>query len=47
MRDMRQTNIEDCVRCFTVETGWGDTDAPWEPVDTDETYQRQSWTEYY
>lgn len=36
LRDMRESDIEDEIRWRTVETAWGDWDAPWEemtPVD--------------
>ena len=47
MRDMIESDIEDYVRWFTVETEWGDWDAPWEPLSLDEDKERRSWTEYY
>ena len=47
LRDMTENDIEDYVRWFTVETGWSDTDAPWEPIDTDEQTERKAWQEYY
>lgn len=46
LRDMIESDIEDYVRWFTVETGWSDTDAPWEPIDTDEETERTAWREY-
>lgn len=47
LRDMIFSDIEDYVRWFTKETEWGFWDAPWEPLDSDETSERNSWTEYY
>ncbi|MBR4462680.1 MAG: GNAT family N-acetyltransferase [Erysipelotrichaceae bacterium] len=47
LRDMKESDIEDYVRWFTVETEWGDWDAPWEPFNTDEETERRNWTEYY
>ncbi|MBQ6559833.1 MAG: GNAT family N-acetyltransferase [Erysipelotrichaceae bacterium] len=47
LRDMKESDIEDYVRWFTVETEWGNWDAPWEPFDTDEETERRNWTEYY
>ena len=47
LRDMRESDIEDYVRWFTVETAWSDFDAPWEPIDTDEQTERTAWSEYY
>ena len=47
LRDMIESDIEDYVRWFTVETEWSKNDAPWEPVDSDEETERKSWKEYY
>lgn len=47
LRPMRRNDIEDNVRWFTTETEWGNWDAPWEPFESDEQTERQSWTEYY
>ena len=47
LRDMIRTDIEDYVRWFTVQTNWSCWDAPWEPIDTDETAERESWSRYY
>ncbi len=47
LRDMIESDIEDYVRWFTTETEWSNTDAPWEPIDSDEETERTSWREYY
>ena len=47
LRDMRESDIEDYVRWFTVETGWMKTDAPWEPCGGTQEEELKSWTEYY
>ncbi len=47
LRDMIEADIEDYVRWFTTETKWSDTDAPWEPIESDEETERNSWREYY
>ncbi len=47
LRDMMESDIEDYVRWFTTETKWSDTDAPWEPIESDEETERNSWREYY
>ena len=47
LRDMVESDIEDCVRWFTVERDWEDWDAPWEKADTDEATQRAEWSAYY
>lgn len=44
---MAEADIEDYVRWFTRETAWNETDAPWEPLDTDETAERTGWRDYY
>lgn len=44
---MTESDIEDYVRWFTTETEWSNTDAPWEPIDSDEESERASWREYY
>lgn len=33
LRDMRESDIEPMIRWMTVETEWGDWDAPWESLD--------------
>ncbi len=47
LRDMIESDIEDYVRWFTTETEWSNTDAPWEPIESDEETERTSWHEYY
>ncbi len=47
LRDMMESDIEDYVRWFTTETEWSNTDAPWEPIESDEETERTSWREYY
>ncbi len=47
LRDMIESDIEDYVRWFTTETEWSDWDAPWEPIESDEETERNSWREYY
>ena len=47
LRDMIESDIEDYVRWFTTETEWSMTDAPWEPIESDEETERASWKEYY
>ena len=47
LRDMIESDIEDYVRWFTTETEWSKTDAPWEPIESDEEAERASWQEYY
>ncbi len=47
LRDMIESDIEDYVRWFTTQTEWSDWDAPWEPVESDEETERNSWREYY
>ena len=47
LRDMIESDIEDYVRWFTTETEWSNTDAPWEPIESDEETERTSWSEYY
>lgn len=47
LRDMIESDIEDYVRWFTTETEWSDTDAPWEPIESDAETERASWREYY
>ncbi len=46
LRDMIESDIEDYVRWFTTEIEWSDWDAPWEPVDSTEEAERESWTAY-
>ena len=47
LRDMKESDIEDYVRWFTIETEWGNWDSPWETFETSEEEERKSWTEYY
>lgn len=47
LRDMLEDDIEDYVRWFTRDTEWSNTDAPWEPIASDEQCERSSWREYY
>ncbi|MBR0134626.1 MAG: GNAT family N-acetyltransferase [Clostridia bacterium] len=47
LRDMTESDIPDYVRWFTEETRWGDLDAPWEPIASDEESEKNSWSEYY
>lgn len=47
LRDYRQSDIEDYVRWFTSDTEWTFWDAPWEEIESDETSERESWTEYF
>lgn len=47
LRDMIKSDIEDYVHWFTSETEWSNTDAPWEPIETDEETERIAWCEYY
>ena len=32
LRDMVESDIDDEIRWWTVDTDWGDWDAPWEPL---------------
>ena len=43
LRDMKESDIEDMVYYMTVETAWGDWDAPWESLDGFDTdsYRRE------
>lgn len=43
LRDMTETDIADYVRWFTTETAWSNTDAPWEPIESDEETERACW----
>ena len=47
LRDMIESDIEDYVRWFTRETEWSNTDAPWEPIKSDEKTEQIAWTKYY
>lgn len=47
LRDMIPSDIEDYVRWFTTETEWSNTDAPWEPIDSDAETERASWRKCY
>lgn len=44
LRDMIESDIEDYVRWFTVETEWGDWDAPWEPLNESADEVRARYT---
>lgn len=44
---MIESDIEDYVRWYTVETEWGDWDAPWEPIEETEESARKRFTAYY
>lgn len=46
LRDMVEEDIEDYVRWFTIQTEWAEFDAPWEPIDPEES-TKENWTEYY
>ena len=43
LRDMKESDIEDMVYYMTVETAWGDWDAPWETLDDfdADTYRKE------
>lgn len=47
LRDMKESDIEDYVRWWTVEKEWSDWDAPWEKIDTSEEAERKFWREKY
>lgn len=48
LRDMVEQDIEDYVRWFTIQTQWAEFDAPWEPIEQDESINaKENWTEYY
>lgn len=47
LRDMVEADIEDYVRWFTKKTEWSKTDAPWEPIESNEEAELTSWQEYY
>lgn len=47
LRDMIESDIEDYVRWFTTELKWSNTDAPWEPIESDAETERTSRREYY
>lgn len=47
LRDMIESDIEDYVRWFTTETEWANTDAPWEPIESNEDTERTAWRKYY
>lgn len=48
LRDMIESDIENYVRWFTVETEWLDWDGPWETfAPTTEEEERANWTDYY
>lgn len=44
---MLESDIEDYVRWYTVETEWSDWDAPWEPIEETEESARGRFTAYY
>lgn len=46
LRDMIEEDIKDYVRWFTIQTEWTEFDAPWEPIDKEET-TIENWKEYY
>lgn len=48
LRDMIESDIEDYVRWWTVDTEWDNWDAPWEPiVSSTPEHERARWTRYY
>ena len=47
LRDMIESDIEDYVRWWTIETKWMNFDAPWETEASDAETERTSWHEYY
>ena len=47
LRDMIESDIEDYVCWFTTKTEWSKTDAPWEPIESNEKTVHSSWREYY
>ena len=47
LRDFRQSDIADYVRWFTVETEWGNWDAPWETEEESPETVERYWTRYY
>lgn len=48
LRDMLESDIEDYVRWWTVETEWGNWDAPWEPLEASSPeHERTRWTRYF
>lgn len=47
LRDMIESDIEDYVRWFTVETEWMNWDAPWETDETDGAAERAIWSGHY
>ncbi len=47
LRDMKESDIEDYVHWFTVETEWMNWDAPWEVEELNANKERQRWTKYY
>lgn len=48
LRDMRESDIEDYVRWFTVDTEWMKWDAPWEAeAPASEADTRKEWAAYY
>lgn len=47
LRDMVESDIENYVRWFTVETEFNDWDSPWEAIETTEEEERKSWREYF
>lgn len=48
LRDIIESDIEDYVRWFTVDTEWDNWDAPWEPLDpSTPEHEHARWTRYY
>lgn len=47
LRDMKKSDIDDYVRWFTTKTEWANTDAPWEPLESDEEKESIYWSKYY
>ena len=48
LRKMIESDIDDYIRWWTVETEWMDFDAPWEekvPINIEE--ERKEWTKYF
>lgn len=46
LRDMMEKDPEDYVRWFSIQTEWTAWDAPWEPIEPEES-TIESWTDYY
>lgn len=43
LRDMKESDIEDEIRWRTVETAWGDWDAPWEEITPVDRERELEW----